>query len=205
MVNSEKINVHPGGLTALQVRVKEISEAQDAFDALVRSGCKADMLWRVLEGVFGMLENPVGGPRFWRGFGKDFPRRLADVRAAAGVLETLNGSLLGKVFLSACHARQRECYAAIPTLIRGYSDWLERSWTRFPKGLGKSLPIGALMQYIHRATGAWHDREVADLLAIAEGIPELEAQELKGRRSDWQKRRTDLWEEAGGLAIFLSQ
>lgn len=205
MVKSVRLAERPAKQMTFQKRIKQVPTAQGAFDSLLRSGCQPDKLWAVLESVFGLLENPDRrGPRFWRGYGKDFPQRLADVRAAAGVLETLNSSVLGRLFMTVCQANQRECLEAIPALLRGYSGWLERNWKKLPKQLGKSLSIAAVMQHIHRATGGWHDRELADLLAIAGDKFAYSTKDLKSRRSEW-RRNPGFWEEAGALEVLLSQ
>jgi hypothetical protein len=205
MVRSKRLVGQPAKQATLQERIEEMRAADYAFDALVRSGCQQDKFLVFLEGAFLLLENPERqGPKFWRGYGRDFLRRLADLRSAASVMETLSRSILGEIFRVGCHANQRQCFEAIPALLRGYSGWLEQSWKNLPKQLGKSLPIAALMRYVHRATGAWHDHELANLLAIAGDKLTFMPQDLKNRRSVW-RRKSGFWEEAGALGDFLAQ
>ena len=207
MVNFKKLAGQPAKQVTLQERIEGVPAAQDAFDTRVRSGCQPGKLRSVLEIVFRLLEDAdLQGPKLWRGYGKDLPRRLGDLKAVAGILETLNNSVLGKVFMATCHADQRECLRAIPALLRGYSGWLERSWKNLPKRLGRSLPIAALMQYVHRATGRWDDPEVADLLGIAGDMGKLmfNADDLKSRRSEWQRENPGLWKGAGAFTVSLT-
>ena len=60
------------------------------------------------------------------------------------------------------------------------------------------------MRYVHRETGAWHDREIADLLALAGDEFTCTDDALKNRRSEWQ-RKPGLWKEAENLAEIMAQ
>ncbi|MGA2987534.1 MAG: hypothetical protein ABSG32_27400 [Terriglobia bacterium] len=205
MNKSARAVSHSQNEMSLRERVKETQATEQAFHSLVKSGCDEEKLAVFLDAVCAWL-NDRGhtGPKLFRGYDKDFPRRLAELKTAAHVLETLNQSFLGRIFIERCETNQRECFKSIPALLRGYSGWLERSWKNLPRQFGKSLPVAALMQYVYRATGGWHDSEVADLVALAGDKFAYTVGALKSRRSGWL-RKPGFWKEAGAIAQIMAQ
>lgn len=145
----------------------EVGNASAALRRLVRWKCERAAVISLLVNIT-FIDPRFNDLRFWTGRSRvQVTADIQQIRKAAARVEALLDKPLKAVVVGAAGTRPIARTLSLPADLRRLADLLQELLDEVSgrKHLQQDLAIAALVRYVYRTTGRWHDPEVSALVS----------------------------------------